>query len=372
MKQFLRQSPLHGNELAPAPWGFIPRNGGGSFLVRHYDDSRPNCSPRVSPLPDDAWLHLIQARGYSLIGETRKAEEEIAAATAAAPDDPEIWLAVAKLQGDSEELTARAEEAWTTAVDAAANDPLPLIQRARWYAERGEREKAEADYAKAAALTPHELNKFLEAGWWVVGPYSPELKEFCPPELFPDPATPVHIVDPQTGLSDEPVKWRNIATGDFGRMEFASFSAANGNVSVYAMSHVYSPTETTATLCISASEGGADLDQWRARASTSIPPRLRGTGRAIRNDSPLFCGRDSTQFLSKAPLIHALTIRLGDHPYDKGMELARFGEWKAAADLVEEGLRRSNEAYDHEYPFRNSAAFRLADGDVKAVRSIYQ
>ena len=31
-------------------------------------------------------------------------------------------------------------------------------------------EKADADFAKAASLTPNELNRFLEAGWWVVGP----------------------------------------------------------------------------------------------------------------------------------------------------------------------------------------------------------
>ena len=322
------------------------------------------------PVPDDPWPHLIQARGYSLIGETQKTDEEIAAATAAAPNDPEVWLAVAQLQGDSDELTAKVEEALTKSADAAANDPLPLVKRARWYAERGEREKAEADYAKAAALTPHELNKFLEAGWWVVGPYPPELREFCPPEIDADPSTPVHIVDPQTGLSDETVKWRNIATGDFGRLDLANSTNANANVSVYALSHVYSPTETTATLCISATKDariwvngdlvhhftpGTDPGYW-----SRDPERL-----------PIVLRQGLNTILVKATIDSALTIRLGDHPYDKGMELARFGEWKAAADLLEEGLRRSNEVYNYEYPFRNLAAFRLADGDVEAVRRLY-
>lgn len=117
------------------------------------------------PVPEDPWQHLIQARAYSLIGETQLAEAEIAAATAAAPNDPDVWLAVAKLQGDSEELTAKVKVVWTRTANAAPNDPMPLIKRARWYAERGEGEKAEADYAKAASLTSHELNRFLEAGW---------------------------------------------------------------------------------------------------------------------------------------------------------------------------------------------------------------
>ena len=66
-----------------------------------------------------------------------------------------------------------------------------------------------------------------------------------------------------------------------------------------------------------------------------------------------------------------MTLRLGDHPYDRGMELARYGQWQEAADLVEEGLRRSSEVYAHEYSFRNLASFRLAAGDLEAVRRLY-
>ena len=76
-------------------------------------------------------------------------------------------------------------------MELATDDPLPWIHCGRWYAERGQHEKADADFVKAASLTPNELNKFLEAGWWVVGPYPAELKEFCPPELDPDPSRPV-------------------------------------------------------------------------------------------------------------------------------------------------------------------------------------
>ena len=68
----------------------------------------------------------------------------------------------------------RAEAEWQKIVDSAGDDPMPWIHRGRWYAERGEHDKADADFARAASLTPNELNKFLEAGWWVVGPYPTE------------------------------------------------------------------------------------------------------------------------------------------------------------------------------------------------------
>src|SRR4029453_17148522 len=102
------------------------------------------------------------------------------------------------------------------------NNPLPWIQRGRWLAERGEQAKSDADFTKAAALTPGELNKFLEAGWWIVGPYPQEVKEFCPPEIDPDPSKPVYAVDPQTGLSTQPVPWKPIPTGRRGAIDLSS------------------------------------------------------------------------------------------------------------------------------------------------------
>ncbi len=113
--------------------------------------------------PDDAWQHLIQARGYRLIGEIEQADREMAAAAAAAPDDPQVWLAQARLRtqwGDP----AGSEDAWRRSVELAGVDPRSWIDRGRWHAERGETEKADADFAKAAALTPAELNRVSGSG----------------------------------------------------------------------------------------------------------------------------------------------------------------------------------------------------------------
>ncbi len=103
--------------------------------------------------PADPWWHLVQARGYGLLGESERAEREFAAAVAAAPDDPEIWMARARLfeqLGDA----ARAEAERNKTLELAPDDPLPWIQRARRYTEKGELDKAEADLVRAASLVP--------------------------------------------------------------------------------------------------------------------------------------------------------------------------------------------------------------------------
>ena len=116
-------------------------------------------------------------------------------------------MARAKLIGQWDDKQFSAEEAWQKVIDVAADDPMPWIHRGRWYAEHGEHKKADADFAKAATLTPNELNKFLEAGWWVAGPYPADLDEVYPPELNPDPSKPVYKIVQKEGLPQSPDNW---------------------------------------------------------------------------------------------------------------------------------------------------------------------
>ena len=70
--------------------------------------------------PADPWWHLVQARGYALLGESERAEQEFAAAVAAAPDDPEIWIARSRVfeqLGDG----ARAEADRKKAIELGAD-----------------------------------------------------------------------------------------------------------------------------------------------------------------------------------------------------------------------------------------------------------
>jgi len=107
------------------------------------------------PASGDPWQHLIQARGYRLIGEIEKADRELAAAVAASPDDANVCMARARLLTDWDDPARPAEADWQRAVELAGDDPLPWIQRGYWYAKHGQQQKADADFAKADLLSPN-------------------------------------------------------------------------------------------------------------------------------------------------------------------------------------------------------------------------
>jgi Tfp pilus assembly protein PilF len=76
------------------------------------------------------------------------------------PDEGESKLELAwmVLAGEPSEASLQ------RAVELAGNDPAPWIERAHWYAKRGEHEKAQADFAQALKLDPeHPLCRLERA-----------------------------------------------------------------------------------------------------------------------------------------------------------------------------------------------------------------
>jgi len=105
-----------------------------------------------SPVPPDAWQHLLQARGYRQIGELDLAEQELAAAVAAAPDDVNIWLARAKLFDLwSEPQRAEADAQRVTELAVSGEKKLEL---AAWRLARGDTQSAEEQFATARSQSP--------------------------------------------------------------------------------------------------------------------------------------------------------------------------------------------------------------------------
>ncbi len=312
----------------------------------------------------DPWQHLIQARGYRLIGETEKADAELAAASAAAPEDAEVRLARVRLLVEWDEIE-RAEADWQKAVDSAGDDPMPWIHRGRWYAERGEHEKADADFAKAASLTPNELNKFLEAGWWVVGPYPPNLDEFCPPEIDPDPSKPVYVIDPKTGLSDEPARWRHAATGDFGRVDLGPPFEGKGERSVYAVTYIYSPDERTAMLWVG---GEKPVRVWLNGSPADRPARPASIHFAPKECVPVVLRPGRNTVMVKAVLPH-FYASLGDCPFDRGCEFARFGLYKQAADALGQAFTPPRDRPGNLHWQFRQAMYALEAGDTEEYRT---
>ena len=289
--------------------------------------------------PDDPWQHLVQARGYRLIGQKEQADDELAAAKSLAPSDSEVLIAAIELESRWGDAARVAEADWQRAIELAGeNSLLPLIQRGRWHAERGEHEKADADFAKAASLTSGELNRFLEAGWWVAGPYPPELKEFCPPELGPDPSQPVYVIDPAKGLSEQPVAWRYAPTGELGLVDLKSVFEAE-QMSAYALTYVYSPDVRPATLLVGGDDrvrlwvnGRLEYDYDKSRNWTfglaRVPVILRPGRNVILAKVRQYTG------------IHRLYVRVADTPLDRAFTAAEQWRWEEAARLIAEGVPR--------------------------------
>ncbi len=257
--------------------------------------------------------------------------------------EPRLWQARARwylARGNA----AAAETALDRAVELAGDDPMPWIHRGRWSAERGEHEKADADFAHAVSLRGSvssegsgqgegfELNKFLEAGWWVVGPYPAELKEFCPPEVDPDPARPVHVIDPQTGLSDQPVKWQSVPTTQWGRVDLTSLPGQKNRASAYALSHVYSPDERTVLLMIHKSRplrlwvNGAFVEDY-VPGEYPVQPHYEHFHRV---PIVLHSGRNTILVKTNTPDFY---VRIGDTPRDRAILLAEQQRFAEAAQV---------------------------------------
>ena len=277
----------------------------------------------------------------------------------------ELLIVLARHAADAGKIP-EAEQYYQQALDADAQNTSVWIARGRFFAERGEQEKAEADFAKAASLTPNELGKFLEGGWWVVGPYAPYLlEECCPPEREADPSKKVDLFDSRTLLPPTPASWSHVPTGREGRVDPAFRVPQMNDCSAYAMTYIYSPDARTATLWVG---GKSPLGVWLNGTyvqSVTTPdlwehllPRVPVALRAGRNMLlvKVSGGADARRFF----------VRLGDHPVDRGFEAARYCRWREAAADLAEVLERNPAASDHVW--RYQALFALAAGDTDEFR----
>jgi tetratricopeptide (TPR) repeat protein len=184
-----------------------------------------------------------------VLGQSEAAEAALKEAIESRPDDPALWLtrsmALARLG-----RTDRAAADFAEALKRPPTDPRLWIEYGRFLAERGERARAEEMFAKAAALRPNDYNPFLDAGWWMVGPYPTNLAIANPPERTPDPSQPV-----LTATTKDEYRWRLAPVLPDGLVDVAATISSGALVDVtptaysaYALTYVYAPTEVTTVL----------------------------------------------------------------------------------------------------------------------------
>ena len=72
------------------------------------------------------------------------------------------------------------------------DNPWLLVERGQLLAKLGRFSEADTDFTRAARLAPDNPQVFLDAGWWIAGPYAADLKTTTPieSESNPDPSRP--------------------------------------------------------------------------------------------------------------------------------------------------------------------------------------
>lgn len=287
------------------------------------------------PLPPDPSEYISRSRAYMRLGEKAKAESEVDQATVIAPTNPAVWLARGQILQQLGKQD-QAQASFAKAAELESKDPPPWIEQGRFLAERGDHLKADEAFSRAAKLTPNELNRFFDAGWWVVGPYPQDLVLPCPPEKDPDPAKPVAAASGPKELT-----WITAPVRDLGLVELWRIIQGTP-LSAYALNYVYSPDERTATLNVGADFG---IRVWlNGRLILDNPamwPDHAAPWSVIPVPVVLRSGRNTILVkVSKLAAGHAFQMRLSDGAYDRALAAAKFGLWDDAAQPTVQYFRR--------------------------------
>ncbi len=288
------------------------------------------------PLPASPYQTLFRARVFFALEERDKAEAEFAAAVAIRPDDADVWLTRSRVYAKLGRNDIMAADL-LHAQKLRENDPRTWIETGRMLAERGEHRQADAAFARASALGMSELNRFLEAGWWAVGPYPEQLDMPCPPELNPDPSKQAAAVGEKREL-----KWQSVATTVHnGSIDTGAIAGSRRNATYYFLAYVHADRDRTATLVL---RSGADARLWvngRLTLAGMVDWKI-GSASDVYIPISLNEGRNTLLIKSRhTDKVHNwCECMFLDSPVRRGYELAHLGLWADAANAFANADRR--------------------------------
>jgi Flp pilus assembly protein TadD len=305
---------------------------------------------------DEPWFRLVRARAYALLDRPKQAEREFRHASLQ-PGEVEAWL----VRGRAHVRLGQhgpALAAFDRAVEAGQEDPRAWVARGRYHLERGRDAKADADFARAAALAKGDLTPFLEAGWWVAGPYPEELERFCPPEKDPHPSRPAPDRDGKGR------RWRPAPAEADGRVELGTLFGGAEHISAYALNYCYAVAERDVTLYIGSDDtvrvwlNGTLVHEYPAgREAVPRQDTVRVTLKAGRNVLLVKVGNGIVE--------HRFYLSAGG-PFDRGLARAERGLWREAAALTGVGLEAA--PAEHVWPWVQDCVLKRAAGDEAGYR----
>jgi WD40 repeat protein/serine/threonine protein kinase len=275
------------------------------------------------------------------------------------------------LQGESsqaqlayEEVGESIPEVYERVTRLLPSDARLWVERAWVLTQQGRSDQADAAFTHAATVAGGDLQAFLDAGWWVVGPYPSNLPASYPPESSPDPCQPVNGVPVAPGETASVLRWQHVRPVVADLEDALAPRSDAADISAYAMAYVYAPVERPATLAI----GGVNpMRTWlnerliyeyepawpSPQERDLVPVRLRAGRNTLlvkvaTGDGPL---KAYVRFVRSTP--------------NSSPEHASHDRW---APVLAEFEVAAAAAQDTPYYHFGVAASRLAQGD-RAVRS---
>ena len=126
------------------------------------------------------------------------------------------------------------------------NDARLSIERGRTLAGLGRASEANDFFTRAAQLAPDRPQLFVDAGWWVAGPYPIDgnLRAPLESESAPDPSKPADV------KGAEPRRWQNVRAEPQGKLDLGAVFPAD-KIEAYALSIVYSASEQDVAVILS-------------------------------------------------------------------------------------------------------------------------
>jgi tetratricopeptide (TPR) repeat protein len=215
--------------------------------------------------------------------------------------------------------------------------------RGRLLARLGQWDRAAADFDRAAKLQVKNAPRWIQAGWWVVGPYPDDLRAAFPPEKDPDPNRAVATsIDQANGQANE-LHWQSAHTEKDGRLDLGAMFNAAEFISAYALTRVYSMSDQDVVLLVGSDD---EVRVWLNGALVHEYPHRRGA--APKQDYvPVRLKTGWNTVLAKVVNgvgWHALYLDISDDPGDRGRAYGVKGQWDKAEPLLAAAVELRNEA----------------------------